>query len=442
MITLRLGVADRGRIPKSAEAFFGELHESKMREKSCPGGRKFRDEKNDLWRDFTANGGSEVAALQEKLAASGFLPHGGASGVFDYRTQSAVRLFQEYVRSVEEPKYVIGTPDALAGNRTKEHLDRWQSDGRQVSWKGAPGADTPWFRLLNAFRDRTAANPGPLHQVVMKRWKGTEQPDTLPVSEWDFSKKHIHLIGIRRGAKEDWKNRLNNDVFVLLAGGGVFTFFGSTDPNPNTSTPPFLLPGQHLYRFGWHKLTRKRLPKSGLGPWKMYRAFRPKSAGVLVMRDSENRRSKVNLKDERVLAAAVDKNLNTTINIHWSGRHTSNWSAGCQVISGGGYINHRNKLVDCWDHAAASYVNLPQKTRGAYNVLLDLITVLSPRPTVTDGDTLRYTLINERDLDLEPSLGSDFVVNALRRGLDILKNHGHSNYRKYLTQIEANSANP
>jgi hypothetical protein len=28
-------------------------------------------------------------------------------------------------------------------------------------------------------------------------------------------------------------------------------------------------------------------------------------------------------------------------------KHTGNWSAGCQVISGGGYINHDDEIIDC-----------------------------------------------------------------------------------------------
>lgn len=421
MTTLRLGVTDPGQGPANPADFFQDLHEGGMK-------RRFREEKNDTWRGFTASDGAEVTALQKKLAATGFLPHGDASGVFDYRTQSAVRLFQAHVRSVEGLED-IGTPDGIVGRRTAKHLDRWHAGGRPVTWKNAAAPSAPWFRLLEAYRDRTAANPGPLHKEVMKRSTGATRPDTLPVSEWTFSRKDIHLIGIRRGATDDSKIRLNNDAFVLLAGGGVFTFFGSTDPNPKyTSKPPFLVPGQHLYRFGWHKIS---------DPVKTYRAFRPKSAGVLVMRDSGNRRSKVNLKDENILAKAVDKKPNTTINIHWSGRHTSSWSAGCQVISGGGYIDHRNEVVDCWPYAAAGYTGLPAGTRGAYNVLLDLITVLSPNPNVTGGDVLRYTLINERDLALEPTLGTDFVGNALRRGLGILKRHDSKKFNMYKVLLDA-----
>ena len=111
---------------------------------------------------------------------------------------------------------------------------------------------------------------------------------------------------------------------------------------------------------------------------------------------------------------------NSVINIHWSGKHTGNWSAGCQVIAGGGYIDHHDDLVDCWSYAAATYSKLPAQTRGAYNVLLDLITVFSRDTRVNGGDLLHYTLIDEKDLALEPAIGQLAAENVLRRGLEIL----------------------
>jgi len=421
MATLRLGLTDHGHLPQSAPAFFGALHEPGMK-------ARFRREKNNTWSGFGELAGTEVGPVQSQLEALGFMPEGSASGVFDYRTQSAVRLFQEYVRSAEGHAD-IGKPDGIVGRLTRTHLDRWVREGDRVSWKSHRVPAAPWFRLLKAYRERTAGSPGPLQEVVQRRFAQSVQPDTLPASEWNVSKEQVHLIGIRRGATADWKIKLNNDVFILLAGGGVFTFFGSTDPNPNmTSKPPFLLPGQHLYRFGWHKLSQLE---------KCYRAFRPRSAGVLVMRDRDNRRSTVDLKDERILASAVDRAPNPTINIHWSGRHTSSWSAGCQVISGGGYINHHDELVDCWEHASAGYAGLGKRTRGAYNVLLDLITTLSPDPRVAVGDLLHYTLINEHDLDLEPTLGRGAVRAPLQRGMEILERHDPARFKQYRMHLEA-----
>lgn len=421
MASLRLGFADRGHTPPDAGSFFAELHEPAMEP-------RFREEANNVWKRFQEVSGSGVQDTQRQLEVAGFLPAGSSSGVFDYRTQSAVRLFQEYVRSVEGLPD-IGVPDGVVGRRTRKHLGRWTENKQRVGWTSEPADLAPWFRLLELYRHGALKRPGPLQQLVAERWKGSNQSDTLPAAEWDFSRDKVHLIGIRRGATADWKIKLNNDVFMLLAGGGVFAFFGSTDPNPGmTARPPFLVPGQHLYRFGWHKISE---------PHKSYRAFRPRSRGVLVIRDRDNRRSTANLKDERLLASAVDQHPNPTINIHWSGRHTKSWSAGCQVISGGGYINHRDELVDCWDHASAGYSGLERRTRGAYNVLLDLVTVLSPNPRVAGGDLLRYTLINERDLDLEPALGRTTVSHALRRGLEILERHDRPRFEKYRLHLNA-----
>lgn len=81
-----------------------------------------------------------------------------------------------------------------------------------------------------------------------------------------------------------------------------------------------------------------------------------------------------------------------------------NWSEGCQVINGTGYISPSNELIDCSAFAAVNNGEIasnPAKTRGAYNVLLDLVTSLaSDLPT----NTMKYTLLVEQDLDLSPSI--------------------------------------
>ena len=420
MGSLRLGSVDAGCVPEDGLAFFRERHEGGMR----PAFRGLADDQWHAWREAP---GSVVADLQRRLTDFGFPTGDTPSGRFDYRTESAARLFQEYVRSAEGVAD-IGTPDAVVGPRTRRHLDRWQREALVADWRSDPALLDPWLRLLSAYRDHTLAHAGPLHDVVRERSRRTPPPDSLPAEAWEVGQDSLHLIGIRRGAGTEWKIKLNNDVFVLLAGGGVFTFFGSTDPNPRlTGAPPFLVPGQHIYRFGWHKISQ---------PARSYRAFRPRSAGVLVMRDRDNRRSSVNLHDERILASAVDPQPNPTINIHWSGRHTSNWSAGCQVIAGGAYINHRNAVVDCWTHASASYVGLGPGTRGAYDVLVDLAMITADDPS-PDGTDLRYTLMNERDLDLEPAIGRTFASEALLRGLEVLERHAPQRCAQYRRALEA-----
>jgi hypothetical protein len=74
---------------------------------------------------------------------------------------------------------------------------------------------------------------------------------------------------------------------------------------------------------------------------------------------------------------------------------------------------------------------LPAKTRAAYNVLLDLITVFSRDTRVSGGELLHYTLIEEKDLALEPSIGALAAENVLIRGLDILKRHDRAKYNTY-----------
>jgi len=417
MATLRLGVTDRGAKPQSLAGYFDPYHE--------PAGMQnnFRGEANGKWRAFAERDGHEVVDLQTRLRDFGFMPYGDINGIFDYRTQSAARLFQEYVRSVEKDTS-LGVPDAAVGPKTHKHIDRWARGGITTNWKNiSPSNPTPayenWLRLLQNLKDHYSRSPSKVMQKV-QAFPGSS--DTRSAAEWDFSPEHTHLIGIRRGAGKAWKVRINNDVFVLLVNGLTFTFFGSTDPTPQGTRrerPPFLVPGQHLYRFGWHKRSQ---------PIKVYRAFRPAQNGVLIIRDVPG--SVKDAFDEADLEqGTVQKN--TTINIHWSGKHTGNWSAGCQVISGGGYINHQDELVDCWTFASPNYTGLPKMTRAAYNVLLDLITVFSRDTRVSGGDLLHYTLIDVKDLALEPSIGASAAVSALERGLDILKRHDQPKYKKY-----------
>ena len=98
--------------------------------------------------------------------------------------------------------------------------------------------------------------------------------------------------------------------------------------------------------------------------------------------------------------------VNATINIHWGGKgikfNINKWSAGCQVINGSGYINPEDELIDCSSFVATNNRTIGRgKTRGAYNVLVDLATALS-----IDMDTsiIKYMLLNESDLDLSPNL--------------------------------------
>jgi hypothetical protein len=321
-----------------------------------------------------------IAEVQRALKLLGFFPGGEVDGICGYRTQSAIRLFQEYVRTMDRQDCV---PDGRFGRQTQEHLQRWMNSGRPPNWAGKQGEYEAWLALLDAAKQKYVAAPGPILEKVNAF---TAPTATRKVADWDFSGPgNIHLIGVRRNQAT---NKFD-DIFVLLAKGLVFKFQGSTEPgaSDNPKGPPHLVPGQHDYRFGWHQ--------------RKYLALRPKGAGVLVVRAGPDKKL-----DEADLAQGLE--ANTTINIHWGGRgmgrNVNHWSEGCQVINGEIYVNPAHQLVRC-DKFAATTPDEPRqnasKTRGAYNVLVDVVTALCS--DIRDN-TVKYTLLVEADLDLSPPL--------------------------------------
>lgn len=330
-----------------------------------------------------------VAAVQAGLKRAGFFPGGVEDGICGYRTQSAIRLFQEYVRTVEQKDCL---PDGRFGPGTQAHLQRWLDGGLQTEW--APtiarwragdvggGEYADWLALLAAVKGTAVSAPNRVQQMVTAHAKPS---DTVKPAAWDVGHAPVHLIGIRRteaGGKFD-------DIFVLLLKGLVFKFQGSTEPgaSSNPAGRPFLVPGQHDYHFGWHQ--------------KKYLALRPQGVGVLVVRSRNN-----DVFDEADLANGLE--ANATINIHWGGRglkaDVKSWSEGCQVINGSVYLGTRGQVVSCASFAALNNGEInstPSRTRGAYNVLLDLVTALgSDLPP-----TVKYTLLTDADLALAPALG-------------------------------------
>lgn len=333
-----------------------------------------------------------VADVQQGLKSAGFFPGGTVDGICGYRTLSAMRLFQEYVRSYEK---LSSLPDGRFGPTSQQHLKRWMDKRTTTEWAptiarwraGTLGQTeyTNWLSLLEMVRENCTANPNRMLQLVGAFGGAT---DTRSVARWDFTPGgNIHLVGIRRN---EMSGKFD-DVFVLLIKGLVFKFQGSTEPgaSDNASGAPFLVQGQHDYRFGWHK--------------KQYLALRPQhlDKGVLVVRSKG---------DMRLDGADLNNGLeaNASINIHWGGKgmkfDVKNWSEGCQVINGSMYINEKNELIDCSAFAATNngeVASNPSKTRGAYNVLLDLVTALSSElPT----NSVKYTLLTEQDMDLGPAL--------------------------------------
>lgn len=329
-----------------------------------------------------------VAAVQDGLKHAGFFPGGVSDGICGYRTQSAIRLFQEYVRSVEKLDCL---PDGRFGPGTQQHLQRWLDKGLSTVWapaiaawkSGTPaqGEYADWLTLLRAVKSKYEQQKSRALQLVQA---SAIKSDTRKVADWDFAPSHVHLVGIRR---REASGKFD-DIFVLLLKGLVYKFQGSTEPGA-TSSPlgrPFLVEGQHDYHFGWHQ--------------KKYLALRPNGPGVLVVRSKNNDRL-----DDADFANGVE--ANATINVHWGGKglmaDVKTWSEGCQVINGSVYVDHANQLVSCAKFAALNNGEInsnPAVTRGAYNVLLDLVTALgSDLPP-----TVKYTLLVEEDLELAPAL--------------------------------------
>lgn len=345
------------------------------------------------------DGAMSVADVQRALTAIGFFPGGAADGICGYRTQSAIRLFQEYVRTMEGQADCI--PDGLFGPRTQAHLQRWLASGAQANWAPVAGEYEAWLALLDNVKQKYLAAPNRALQLV-NAFPG--RSDTRKVADWDFAGLgNIHLVGVRR---QEITGKYD-DLFLLLMKGLVFKFQGSTEPgvSDNPRGPPHLVQGQHDYHFGWH-------PGAPDQPKPRYLALRPLhlDAGVLVVRAGA---------DKVLDDADYDRGLeaNPTINIHWGGRgmaRDNTWSAGCQVINGEGYINPANQLISC-ARFAATFSSEPtrerSKTRGAYNVLVDLVTALSGD---MPSNQVKYTLLVEEDLDLAPALKQKMAEDRAR----------------------------
>ena len=340
----------------------------------------------------SAPAGLPVIEVQRALKSLGFFPGGKIEGICGYRTSSAIRLFQEYVRTIEKRPC---TPDGRFGPESEGHLRRWLAGGLQPFWTTTvdqwragtlpAGEYSEWLALLERVKARYTAQPSRMLQLVA----GAAACDTRPVSAWNFASIGTpQLIGIRR---QQVTGKFD-DVFVMLLKGLVFKFQGSTEPGASEDGrgTPFLVQGQHDYRFGWHKKT--------------YLALRPRSRGVLVVRSKNDRQL-----DEGDLANGLE--VNATINVHWGGmgqsRDVKSWSEGCQVINGAAYINARGDTIDCTPFGAITPAQATDlgahKTRGAYTVLLDLVTALA---SDLSGNEVRYTLLVEEDLALAPALSA------------------------------------
>ena len=108
--TLKLGCVDAAEMPADTGQCTVPYHDWT----GNPG--SFRAEANNAWCSLTPRPNSQVATLQQHLKSMDFYPKGAADGIFGYRTISAVRLFQEYVRTIEGDS-AIGMADGIAGKR-------------------------------------------------------------------------------------------------------------------------------------------------------------------------------------------------------------------------------------------------------------------------------------------------------------------------------------
>ena len=347
-----------------------------------------------------------VSDLQQFLIKSGFLPEGKIDGIFGYRTHSATRLFQEYVRAYDKESCL---PDGIVGPQTRSHIHRWLDTIISADWvpiltkwqNGQLSDETSynhWIEFLLTLKKHYLEHPTPVVELV-KNFDG--ETDTLAPADWNFNKKNIHIIGIRR--KDQDEARKFDDIFVLLIRGMVFKFQGTTDPgsSKNPDGAPFLVIGQHAYRFGLHQ--------------KSYHALRPFSFdknGVLVVRSKG---------DFKLSESDINKGVtaNGTINIHWGGkgvgRRVARWSEGCQVLAGSGYEDYKGNLISCASYVAINNGEVKstkgRKTRGAYNVLGDLITAFGSG-LVSDGK-ISFTLIDENDCIHSDSIALE-VSDSLR----------------------------
>lgn len=400
--------ADLQRYLAHANSLTGVADQTEWKDKLRGEGRD--ENGRGIWVKFSplSDGEMKVAELQKLLKEAGFFPSGRIDGICGYRTLAAVRLFQEYVRTVEQDAS-LGFPDGRFGPKSAAHLERWAQSGKRADWAEFSAAHPSpeyalWLDLLNRFKETYTAQPTATLQKVNAF---TGKTKTLKPAEWDFAPDHIHLIGIRRNQVTNNTKQPLDDIFVLLINGAVFKFRGSTDPGSkeNVKGMPFLVPGQHLYRFGWHLLAPQRRKD-------VYQALKPLEPGVLVVRSADTALTEADL--------ARGLECNSTINVHWGGRGdkgTAEWSAGCQIIIGKSYINHHNKLIDCTPFAAAGYASLDTKiggvyqTKGAYSILGDLVGALSGAKP--EDNNVRFTLIDERDLSLSPELGADKAQQML-----------------------------
>ena len=340
---LHLGVIDEGVPEPLLDTYFQLAHKEFMQWHDNEAEKEkyrtqFRGDGFDEWITPERRAGETVGLIQAFLHEHGFLPGAHVNGIFDYRTQASVRLFQEYIRTIEG-KAEIGTPDGIVGNGTLGHMKRWvvekkysvwgpdesRHDPSDYGWTESTEEYDKWMALLPEVRDEylslLAGAPAPSTNIeVFQLQELNNYPhasDSLAVKDWTFNRGDIHLVGVRCRQDERSSERGNDDLFILLMNGMVFKFWGSTDPRPSHTSDghePYITEGQHKYKLSWHKRSDAR---------KIYKALVPFSKGVLVFRDwsdSDALTEKDILKGLQANPTGKPSrnNPNSTINIHWT----------------------------------------------------------------------------------------------------------------------------
>jgi hypothetical protein len=253
-----------------------------------------------------------------------------------------------------------------------------------------------WLTFLTTIQQHYVEHPTPEIELV-NRFR--DASDTRKPKDWSYPKERIHLIGIRR--KEQAADRKFDDIFILLVRGLVFKFQGSTDPGASSHPEgaPFLVTGQHDFRFGLHQ-----------GKYHALRPLHFDQHGVLVVRSKGD--FKLSADD---LKRGVQ--VNGTINIHWGGkgvgRAVNRWSEGCQVITGSGYEDFRGQIINCSSYVATNNGEVTRsrgkKTRGAYNVLSDLLIAFGSG--LAQPGEISYTLLHENDCQSDTAIAEDISAS-------------------------------
>ncbi|PHN03495.1 peptidoglycan-binding domain-containing protein [Flavilitoribacter nigricans] len=464
---LHLGLIDEqnaAAFEAQREDYFKRYHERFWGLVGSSTRKKFRGEGSDEWVSPRSIPGDDVKNLQTFLKKRGFMPGARVDGVYGYWTLASVRLFQEYVRTVEGLAE-IGIPDGRVGSGTHRHMMRWEEQDLYCKWgpdqreddnghfawtQTSPEYDL-WMEVLPKIRDQyleaLSGLSGPAEELSLlqlQELNDFDKPsDSRKVADWSFDPKDIHLIGLRCNHEVGLSNRGNDDLFILLMNGMVFKFWGSTDPKPASSkaNEPYLVEGQHKYRLSWHKVTAAN---------KVYKALVPYQHGVLVFRDwnGDDALSEDDIRKGlkfNPTGIAELSNPNSTINIHWTSDGRSNWSAGCQVISGRSYVNQDGKLIDCSKFSAGSYSQLSNVStpgvshnRGAYTFISDFVFAYAP-PGI---DYVVYTLGRDEHLEklADPNLLSTLANQNVLEHL-IAENETGQDWVKNLLSIMKDPGN-